>query len=193
MTKLFFPSLLLICLYSWGQNNSGTSSQSAVNTDSIEFVKKCVAFIKEVKPQEVADINFLLSDKPFSFEYFDCISDLLTDTTTYTKEELLFIKDKEYPLLTKWTKESFGNTKLVSSDTINAIFKDNSKWWTYFNKHIGRSFYTFSVPIFLRNDSYCLFYSDHHCGGLCGGGNLTLYKKQNNKWTVVKTYCDWIS
>lgn len=193
MTNSFFPPLLLICLYSCGQNSSGTNSQLAVNKDSIEFVKKCVAFIKEVKPQEVSDTNFILSDKPFSFESFDCILDLLTDTTTYTKEELSFIKDKEYPLLTKWAKESFGNTNLVSSDTINPIFEDNSKWWTYFNKHIGRSFNTFSTPIFLRNDTYCLFYSSHHCGGLCGGGNLALYKKQNNKWTVVKTYCDWIS
>jgi hypothetical protein len=193
MTKLFSPLLLFICLYSCGQNTSETSSHVTANKDSIAFQKKCVAFIKEVKSQEVSDTNFILADKPFSFENSDCLSYLLTDAGTYTKEELSIIKDKKFPSLVKWTKESFGSTKLVSSDTINAIFKDHSKWWTYFNKHIGRSFNTFSVPIFLRNDTYCLFYSDHHCGGLCGEGKLILYKKQNNKWTVLKSYCNWVS
>jgi len=133
-------------------------------------------------PKQVSDTNFILADKPFSFNRFDCIASLLTDTTTYTKEELSFIKDKKYPSVTRWSKEFFETTKIISSDTINTIFKDDSKWWTYFNKYIGKGFSTFSVPIFLRNDTYCLFYSDHHCGGLCGGGSLTLYKKQNNKW-----------
>jgi hypothetical protein len=121
------------------------------------------------------------------------MSNLLADVGTYTKEELSFIKGQKFPSLAKWTKESLGNIRLMSSDTINAIFKDHSKWWTYFNKHVGPSFNTYSIPIFLRNDTYCLFYSDHQCGGLCGEGNLTLYKKQNDKWTVVKSYCDWIS
>ena len=193
MMKLFLSAFIFICFYSCGQTTSENKAHLIDNKDSIEFAKKCIAFFKEVKSQEISDTNFILSDKPFAFEYFDCIPHLLTDTTTYTKEELSFIKDQKSPLLAKWTKEHFKNIKIISSDTINAIFKDNAKWWTYFNKHIGQSFNTFSVPIFLRNDTYCLFYSDHHCGGLCGGGNLTLYKKQDNKWKVVKSYCDWIS
>ena len=55
------------------------------------------------------------------------------------------------------------------------------------------SFNTFSLPIFLRNYSYCIFYSDNHCGWLCGGGRLTLYKKINNRWQELKSYCNWIS
>jgi hypothetical protein len=65
MTKLFFPSLLFICLYSCEQNTSDNSSHLTDHKDSVAFVKKCVAFIKEVKAQEVADTNFILSDKPF--------------------------------------------------------------------------------------------------------------------------------
>ncbi len=193
MIKLFLLAFLSVSLFSCGQNNPKTKIDLTVNKDSIVYIKKCIAFIKEVNRQDLSDTNFILVDKPFAFEYLDCITDLLADTATYTKEELSFIKDKKYPSLTKWAKEFFENTKLVSNDTINTIFKDNSKWWTCFNKNIGHSFNTFSVPIFLRNETYCLFYSDNHCGGLCGGGRLTLYKKENNKWTEVKSYCDWIS
>ena len=191
MTRLFLLAFLSVSLFSGGQNNYSANIDSVLVQDSIVYVKKCIAFIKEIMPQELSDTTFILADKPFSFEYFECIEELLSDTTSYTKEELSFIKEKQYPSLTKWTKEFFRNTRLVSSDTINAIFKDNSKWWTYFNKHIGRAFNTFSI--FLRNDTYCLFYSDHSCGGLCGSGRLTLYKKENNKWTKVKSYCDWVS
>ena len=191
--KLFFIVFLSIPLFSCGQTNSTTKNKSNVEQDSIVYLQKCVEFIKQIEQKNLSDANFILADKPFSFEYFDCINELIKDTTIYTKDEIKLIKDKTQPSLTKWTKELFANTKLVSSDTINSIFKDKLKWWTYFYKHIGRGFNTFSVPIFFRNDSYCLFYSDHHCGGLCGGGRLTLYKKENNKWTEVKSYCDWIS
>jgi hypothetical protein len=193
MTRLFLLAFLSISLFSGGQNNYNTNIDSVIDQDSVIYVKKCIAFIREIRPQELSDTTFVLSDKPFSFEYFECIEELLTDTATYTKEELSFIKEKQHPSLIKWTKDLFRNTRLVSGDTINAIFKDNSKWWTYFNKHIGHGFNTFSVPIFLRNDDYCLFYSDHHCGGRCGSGRLTLYKKENNRWIKVKFYCGWVS
>jgi hypothetical protein len=192
MTKLFLLLSLSISLLC-GQNNSQSNPDLIIKQDSVDYILKSIAFIKQVKQQELSDKNFILSDKPFSFEYFHCIDNLLADTTFYTKNELAFIKDKKYPSIKYWTKEFFRNTILVSSDTITAIFKDKSKWWAYFYKNIGSNFNTFSVPIFLRNDTYCLFYSDHHCGGLCGGGQLALYKKEKEKWIKVKPYCSWIS
>jgi hypothetical protein len=193
MTKMFLLAVLTVSIFTCGQNNPKTKIDLTVNQDSIVHINKCIAFIKNVNQQDMADKNFILVDKPFEFEYIDCIADLLSDTATFTKDELSFIEDKKYPSLKKWTTELFRNTKLLRSDTLNAIFKDNLKWWPYFNKHVGRSFNIFSVPIFLRKDNYCLFYSSHHCGGLCGGGSLALYKKENNKWTKVRSYCDWIS
>lgn len=193
MIRLSLLLLLSISLFSCGQTNSTGKSKQNVEKDSIVYLQKCIEFIKQVEQKKLSDTNFILADKPFSFEYFDCIKELLADSTTYTNDELIFIKSRINPSLAKWTKELFPNIKIVSSDTIDSIFKDNSKWWEYYYEHIGRSFNSFSFPIFLRNDTYCLFYSDHHCGGLCGGGRLTLYKKENNKWTEVKSYCNWIS
>lgn len=193
MTKLFLLVCLSVPLISCGQQNTGIKSGLPVNQDSVVYIRKCIAFIQEIQPQELSDTNFILSDKPFLFEYFDCMENVLADAVTFTKEELSYIKDKKYPSLKKWTEGLLGKIKLVSSDSINAIFRDNKKEWRYFYKNFGASFNNFSVPIFLRNDTYCLFYSDNHCGGLCGGGSLVLYKKENNRWTKVHSYCDWIS
>ena len=79
------------------------------------------------------------------------------------------------------------------ADTVTAIFKDRNKWWTYFYKYYGESFNTYSAPIFLRNYTLCLFYSSNSCGGLCGGGQITLFKKEGNTWKPFKSFCDWVS
>jgi hypothetical protein len=191
MAKSFLLAFLFASLIHREQNDPTTNLRLTVRQDSIAYIQKSIAFIKEIKQQDLSNENFILADIPFSFEYFDCIPDVLADTATYTKEELSFIRDKKYPSLKKWTKEFFINIKLISSDTLKTIFRD--RWWDYYFKHIGSGFNTFSSPIFLRNDTYCLFYADHHCGGLCGGGQLTLYKKEKNKWIRVKSYCNWIS
>lgn len=193
MIKLILLLCLFVSVSSYGQLNQQTTIKLTDTQDSTTYIKKCIAFIKEIKNEQLADTNFILVNNPFSFEYNYCISTLLMDSSTFSNDELTFIKDKKYPTLTKWTKELFTTINIVSEDTLNSIFKDNSKGWNLFHKNIGQSFNTFSIPIFLRNDTYCLFYTDNHCGGECGDGRLILYKKERNKWTEVKSYCNWIS
>ena len=163
------------------------------DTNSIEYVKQCVEFIKQVKHRELSDTNFILVDKPSWLHYLNCINSVLADTAIFTKEELNFIKNKEFVSISKWTKEMFPNIKIISSDTLATIFASDSDGWNYFYKNIGEGFCTFSIPIFLRNNTYCLFYFDEHCGSLCGGGSLDLYKKENGKWVIIKSYCSWVS
>lgn len=193
MIKLILLLCVSVSVSSYGQLNQQTNIKLTGLQDSTIYIKKCIAFIKEIKNEQLADTNFILVNNPFSFEYNNCISTLLMDSSTFSNDELTFIKDKQYPTLTKWTKELFTTIKIISQDTLNSIFKDNSKGWNLFHKNIGQSFYSFSIPIFLRNDTYCLFYTDNHCGGECGDGRLILYKKERNKWTEVKSYCNWIS
>lgn len=149
MTKLFLIHLLSVSFICSGEHRSPTKDKVNIFTDSIAYLQKSVDFIKQVEQKELSDTNFILADKPFSFEYFDCIKELLTDTAIYTKDELLLIENEAKASSISWTNEFFPNVKIVSSDTINAIFKDHSKWWDYFYKHVGKSFNTFSVPIFL--------------------------------------------
>lgn len=194
MLKLFLFAALFASLCSYGQSTSQNDTFFNVSQDSATYIKKSIAFIKQVMPQALSDTSFILVDKPFSFEYFDCIQEVLADTTLFTRDELLIIRDKQHPSLSRWPKEFFDKIKLISSDTINAIFNDPSRWWLYYYTQFGnRGFNSYSVPIFLKNGTYCLFYSDYSCGDLCGGGQLTLYKKEEDKWIAIKSYCNWVS
>lgn len=83
----------------------------------------------------------------------------------------------------KWNKELFPNAILIPTDTITKIFGDWRKYgWAYLNKKHIDKLYNFAPPIFLRDDTYCLFYYGYGCGDLCGQGEFALYKKENGKW-----------
>lgn len=165
------------------------TTQDNITTPDSAYFKQTADFIKAFAPQEKS----MLSDKPDNAEGFDCLDDLKKDPF-FTKAELAYItQQSKQPPIEKWTAELIPNTNFVSADTINQIFKDRQKGWDYFYKKFGRGFYSYSAPIFFRNNTYCVFYTSHHCGWLCGGGRLNLYKKEGNKWKIVKSYCNWIS
>lgn len=92
-----------------------------------------------------------------------------------------------------WPDHLFPNSKLILYDTIANVFKDRHKDWNYFNKHFGSGFHSFTQPIFLRNGSICLFYSDYSCGGECGSGDFSIYRKRNGVWIRIITLYAWIS
>ena len=161
--------------------------------DSISYVQKSIAFIKKVKGKKLQDSAFILVDKPFAFQYFDCLTYLLADSTTFSKEELHFIREKKYPSVAKWDPSFFPAIKIMNSDTLTSIFKRGAGGWTYYYNYYGSSFHSFSMPIFLRNDNYCIFYDDYDCGLLCGKGQLVLYKLIDGQWVELKRFCDWIS
>jgi len=192
------PKLFLVILYSVAaclseHNHSKTETSLKVAQDSSAYIKKSIAFIEEVEHRKLSDTNFILSDKPSTFEYFNCLDQVIVDSGFLTKNELAIIKGRKYPVVQKWTKRFFKNIKIVSSDSIAANFKNLATGWESFNRKFGSSFNTFSSPIFFRNDNYCLFYSDHCCGELCGEGRLSLYKKEKGKWIMEKVYCYWLS
>lgn len=175
-------------------NFSGTAMDSSLGTeDSLRHLRKSIDFIKQVKSRELHDTNFLLSNRPFQFTYFNCLEKVLSDTSFFSKDELGIIRSKQFSRITEWGADQFAALKLIHADTVSSIFQDGKKWWGYYYRKFGKGFSTFSVPYFLRNDTYCLFYSDYHCGGECGEGRLILYKKEGDSWVPFKTYCSWIS
>jgi len=190
MNRLLFL-LLITVLISCSQISSIEVKRH--HQDSNNYVQRSIEFIKKVKGKELQDSRFILVDKPFAFKYFDCLTQLLADSSTFSREELNFIRQKKYPSVTRWDKSFFPGIKLVSGDTIDSIFQNKSDGWNYFNKHFGGGFSSFSMPIFLRNYTYCIFYSDHSCGWLCGGGQLLLYKMKDGNWVEIGGYCNWIS
>ena len=197
MKKVFLSAFLCASIFSRCQSNSDSTIYITVKQSNM---KKFVDFIKQVKQQELSDTNFLLAEEPFLIDSLDCLNKLSAEVSLLTQGDLRDIKTTKYPFVYRWTKESFGNIKTVNRDTIDRIFKDDiafprddSKGWGYFYRNFGDNLNRFSLPVFFKNDTYCLFYSSVECGWLCGGGSLTLYKKIGEKWVKVKSYCEWIS
>lgn len=187
--KFYFITLVSIFLFSCNKITNKEEEKTNI------YLQKSIEFIKQINNNKFENKKFILVDKPFDFKDYDCIESVLKDTITFSKKELLYIEkvSKSKSIIPKWTSDNFKNFKIISNDSINLIFSDYSKGWEYYYKNVGDNFNEFSVPIFIRNDTYCLFYSSNSSGGLSGHGSLILYKKEKDIWKEVKSYCFWIS
>ena len=162
--------------------------------DSIEYLKQSKAFIDFITKNSDSSKKFLMSDKPTQLVNKGCDTEIQNDTVNFTKYEMIQIHNQiSIPSLTHWTSDLVPKAKLISSQTLKSIFSNRGKEWKYFYKHFGRSYISYSAPIFLRNYSYCLFYSAQYCGGTCGGGIMQLYKKEGTLWIKIRSYCFTIS
>lgn len=120
---------------------------------------------------------------------------MVEDSVTFSDQEIAYLYEEIAKFSKhKWDNELLENSKVVPTDTVRKVFADwKLRGWNYlYNKGIHK-YYTFSVPIFFRNDTYCLFYYDYGCGDLCGYGELAIYKKENNIWTYWGRISSWIS
>jgi hypothetical protein len=112
----------------------------------------------------------------------------------FTEDEKSIIINSLHSLkLQRWKEETLKNATIISSDTIGKIFDDPQKDWEYFRKKYGGGFYSLSKPIFLRDNSLCVFYFGNNCGELCGEGKFSVYKKTFFGWSHYVTIYAWIS
>lgn len=168
--------------------------------ESVEYIRRSVDFIRQIKQlrqvesRESTELKFILSDVAVSLNSNNCLQQVLADKLFYSEAELTFIEGHAASRY-QWQKTDFPSVKFVKEDTIKAVFRKAfaSDRWGYFHEHIGRDFNEFSMPVFIRNNTFCLFYSANYCGDLCAEGSLRLYKKEGAHWKLVKSYCDWIS
>jgi len=93
-----------------------------------------------------------------------------------------------------WKPGILEKSTLISKDTVTKIFhRSDIPGWTYFYQHYGMRLYSFGKPIFLRNNTICIFYFGYGCGDLCGFGSLCIYIKENGCWKNKYTIYSWIS
>jgi hypothetical protein len=93
-----------------------------------------------------------------------------------------------------WGKNELANFKMITADTVNAIFANRKRdGWAEMQKRGVARIYNFSGPIFLRNDTFCLFYYGYSCGWRCGHGEVAVYKKVNGRWEHWSTLMSWNS
>ncbi len=109
--------------------------------------------------------------------------------------QLILTKDEKKYLLEKideqqdfiWPNNLFQNSQKIDLEEKNS----NSNLKKKLKKF--QSIYNFSKPVFIRNNSICIFYYGYYCGGECGQGSIEIYRKINSKWTKWITMVQWIS
>jgi hypothetical protein len=120
---------------------------------------------------------------------------VVKDSIILTKLELEYVVSEieKNRKIENWSRGLIENSELISKKKINKIFQDKSKGWKYFNKKIGSGFYSFSKPIFLRENSICFSYSSFGSGSLSGSGGFSVFVKENGKWELFDVISLWIS
>jgi hypothetical protein len=81
-----------------------------------------------------------------------------------------------------WKHIQFPNSIEIAHDSVSAILKDKTRGWDYIYKNYGRQIYTLGLPIFFRNNQYCLLYYGKSCGESCSESRFELYIKVSGVW-----------
>lgn len=92
----------------------------------------------------------------------------------------------------RWTK-GLVNATLISADTVQSLYEGKGDIGNYLGTHYGaRTLYTLSKPVFLRNNSLCIFYKETECGMLCGSGTFAIYKREKGQWKWYMVLESWV-
>ncbi|HEY9005907.1 MAG TPA: hypothetical protein VIM75_07225 [Ohtaekwangia sp.] len=79
-----------------------------------------------------------------------------------------------------------------SSDTINALLQNPKKGWPYFKKRYRGIYYNAAEPIFLRDNTLCVFMYRRLCGE-CSHADLSIYRKTLFGWKRYVSIYGWKS
>jgi len=144
------------------------------------------------------------------------ITEIIVDSLVLTDAEINYANDEIEKMRNyTWKSNLLPNSKLLSADSLSALQKrwddlrnkpltglskeEREKWLRSLIEKSKKEFVAFhklSVPIFLRNDTYCLFYHGEDCINTidwgCGSGNFMVYKKVNGKWVYWGRIFSWI-
>ena len=117
---------------------------------------------------------------------------IIHDTSFLTKSQRDTIyRQIESPIIKDWTNEFLVQTKFTSWEVIVPMLRNKKQGWEYIRKTVSARIFSFSAPIFIRDFTMCLFSWDEYCGGGCADGQIHLYMKENDKWVIKKSYCEW--
>ncbi|MBD3581643.1 hypothetical protein [Flavobacterium selenitireducens] len=92
-----------------------------------------------------------------------------------------------------WSKGLIRNSRQVSTKEVDSIFLNRNKGYPYFKRKYGSVLYHFSKPVFLRNNTVCVFYKGTSGQPESGGGGFSLYVKDNGVWKTYRFITMWIS
>jgi hypothetical protein len=180
MGKLTMKQLLLFLLLSVGsfaQNKENTEffRQFGKGRDTIYFMGEAIGEhrIKEMK-------------KMVEKGYLTGTINPLPKTTPKGHPLTLTAQEKQF-LLAELDKEASANRKQYLSANRNYILIDT------FDHAKHKCYSNYTKPIFFRNNTLCLIYTEGICGPLNGGGGWKVYRKEKGTWNQWLTMTGWIS
>ncbi|MGA0560135.1 hypothetical protein ACO2Q8_25965 [Larkinella sp. VNQ87] len=112
----------------------------------------------------------------------------------YDPDSILVLSDqeREYLLQELEKQQNRTDSSLVNVFEAGTVTTDNSGQLGYFNRNRdwsdfkqaqANSFYSFSRPLFIRNNTLCFFYYYFTCGHNCSHGKFAVYRKtRDNAW-----------
>ena len=168
----YLSSLILFLLsafVSFGQTNEKINEMNYFINTIIDFFKADRYLLPD------SNNIFLSSNAPGYFRDYILTTDTLKDINNKKPSDYFILTNEEKNQILvdtmKWTKLSqkmfqLDNIKLVSKDTVKNRYDPS---------------YLIYKPIFLRDNTVCLFYYDFICS-LCGHGTFWLYKKTKKSW-----------
>jgi hypothetical protein len=100
-------------------------------------------------------------------------------------DEVLKIRNKiEISKRFKWNQDIIGQFKPLTSKELSRADKNlniNEFW-----QHFPHGYNSFSLPVFFKDYTMCIFFWANYCGGLCGHVTVSIYKKEETGWKEYK-------
>lgn len=145
------------------------------NSDSIMLYyadKMYQPMLNEIKLELQKEITWDYSgNRPVDKAYFSLSE----------KEKDTIMKELDQMYWKTWEKKLLKNSNMLERKFIDYAFCNVFGQLYFFEKH-PNGFYEFTKPIFLRNDTICIFYCGLNCGTLCSDDRLMIFKKEKGEW-----------
>jgi hypothetical protein len=145
-------------------------------------VKNKILYTEKIWPSNLESIKEVLSTEITQYR-----DDRLPDLNEEFPKQIIFTK-KEIKFALKeiikndkkgWAKNKVLGSEFIAREIIGTPLQKKSQFSTH---------YSFSKPVFLRNNSICIFYSDGNESGM-----LATYVKLNGKWKYYASFFSWIN
>ena len=151
---------------------------AAIATDKLSYLRSAVhadTLYAEFPPEEGIQ-NYRKDTLVFS----------VTDRALLQRE-MKSLKSQNLP------DQCFEGGKMLSTDSLKLYAKDNLDFWGNLAKNKMNSFWMFSRPIFLRDQTICVFNYSNYCGFKCAYGKTAVYEKRHGRWRRLMVLSSWIS
>lgn len=87
--------------------------------------------------------------------------------------------------------QRLSSAVVISSQQLIALKKEKNWPDMLTQLKIKHGYYYMSFPAFFDNGNKALFFCDYRCGGLCGGGGISIYENIKGVWTRTIGLTSW--